>query len=365
MLQMEIKRRTFVGGLASSILAGTPGVAAGGSVEAVFAANIVERNGGFAAVAYSAQMGLLRKQSLPGRGHDLTYNQATGLLIAFARRPGNFAVAFDYRGNRAPITFTTPADRHFYGHGVFSIDGRLLYATENDFENAAGIIGIYDVQAGFKRLGELKSYGVGPHDIALLSDGRTLVVANGGIETHPLSGRKPLNLAAMKSSLTYIDRETGDLSEQHELSGDQQKLSIRHFDVARNDVVVLGCQFKGPKWQEVDLVGFHQRGHDIEFLASSPAVTRALRHYVSSIAVSQDRTRVGITSSRGEQIVYVDVEQKKIVGISRFSDVSGVAPDRRGGFVLTGGYGHWTAGVPQPDTIKREAWSWDNHAIAI
>ena len=192
MLQMETNRRTFLGGLASSILAGTPDVAADRNSEVVFAANILEHSGGFASVAYSARTGLLRKQSLPGRGHDLTYNQATGLLVTFARRPRNFAVAFDYRGNIAPITFTTPANRHFYGHGVFSFDGRLLYATENDFENAAGIIGIYDVQAGFKRLGELKSYGVGPHDIALLSDGRTLVVANGGIETRPLSGESHL-----------------------------------------------------------------------------------------------------------------------------------------------------------------------------
>ena len=365
MRRMEINRRAFVGGLASSIIAGTPSVAAGRGAEAVFAANVVERNGGFAAVAYSAQKGVLLKQPLPARGHDLTYNQATGLLVAFARRPGNFAVAFDYRGSRSPITFTTPPNRHFYGHGVFSIDGRLLYATENDFENAVGVIGIYDVQAGFKRLGEFKSYGVGPHDVALLSDNRTLVVANGGMETHPSSGRQPLNLATMQSSLAYIDRETGDLLEKHELSGDRQKLSIRHFDVARGDVVVLGCQFKGPKWQEIDLIGFHQRGHEIGFLASSPAATRALRQYVSSIAVSRDGTTAGVTSSRGEQIVYVDVERKTIVGTARFSDVSGVAPDPRGGFVLTGGYGHWTSRAPQPATIKREAWAWDNHAIAI
>ena len=88
MLQMGIDRRAFVGGLASSIVAGTPSTVASRGAEALFAANIAEPNGGFAAVAYSAQKGLLRKQPLPARGHDLTYNQATGLLVAFARRPG-------------------------------------------------------------------------------------------------------------------------------------------------------------------------------------------------------------------------------------------------------------------------------------
>ena len=50
--------------------------------------------------------------------------------------------------------FTTPTDRHFYGHGVFASDGHLLFTTENDFAAEAGVIGIWDVTGGFKRIGE-------------------------------------------------------------------------------------------------------------------------------------------------------------------------------------------------------------------
>ncbi|MEM8975978.1 MAG: DUF1513 domain-containing protein, partial [Pseudomonadota bacterium] len=306
---MVIDRRTFIGGLATSLLPGT--ATADGSVETLFASNIVERDGASAAVAYSSQRGLLHKQPLPGRGHDLTYNRTVGLLVAFARRPGNFAVAFDHKKDRPPQRFTTPKNRHFYGHGVFSADGRLLYTTENDFENAVGIVGVYDVAAGFKRIGEHRSYGVGPHDIAVLSDGRTLVVANGGIETHPDSGRRPLNIATMQSSLAYIDRETGDLLERYELAGDRQKLSIRHLDVAQNDTIVFGCQFKGPKWETVDLIGLHQRGRELEFLSGVPETNRALRQYVSSIAVDRAGEVAGVTSSRGQAVIYFDVGQRK------------------------------------------------------
>ena len=30
------------------------------------------------------------------------------------------------------------SDRHFFGHGAYSADGKLLFATENDFEASAG-----------------------------------------------------------------------------------------------------------------------------------------------------------------------------------------------------------------------------------
>ena len=49
--------------------------------------------------------------------------------------------------------------------------------------------------ADFARVGEFPTHGVGPHELLLLGDGRTLAVANGGIETHPDFGRAKLNIA--------------------------------------------------------------------------------------------------------------------------------------------------------------------------
>ena len=84
---------------------------------------------------------------------------------------------------------------------MFSPDGALLYATENDFDNAAGMVGIYDARAVSSAIGEFPTHGVGPHELLLLDDGATLAIANGGIETHPDFGRAKLNIATMKPSL--------------------------------------------------------------------------------------------------------------------------------------------------------------------
>ncbi len=364
---MAIDRRTFTCSVAALALDAARSGHAATSREQSFAANIREPDGSFAAVAYSMERGLLRKARLPDRGHDLTYSRHAGLLVAFARRPGNFAVAFNPERRSLPVRFTTPPDRHFFGHGVFSPDGRLLYATENDFERGVGVIGIYDVGAGFRRIGEHASFGIGPHDLNILGDGRTLVVANGGIATHPVTGRQPLNLATMRSSLAYIDSRTGALLERHETTDRRQKLSIRHLDVGSEDRVVFGCQFKGPRSQWMELVGVHRRGEELVFLPIEPTVGRALRHYVSSVAVDRHGEIAGITSSRGQQIVFVDIRRMAVIAVQGFRDVSGIAAHVSGGFVLTGGYGD--VGVAEgraPVSLARhEDWSWDNHAIAL
>ena len=48
-----------------------------------------------------------------------------------------------------------------------------------------GMIGVRDATDGYRQIGEFGAQGMEPHDIALLGDGRTMVIANGGIRTHP------------------------------------------------------------------------------------------------------------------------------------------------------------------------------------
>ncbi len=107
--------------------------------------------------------------------------------MVFARRPGTFAMISIPRV-RMNRSFPHAAGCHFYGHGHFSPDGRLLYASENDFDGNRGVIGVYDAKDRFKRIMEFDAGGIGTHDMTVSDDGRLLIIANGGIETHPISG---------------------------------------------------------------------------------------------------------------------------------------------------------------------------------
>ena len=84
----------------------------------------------------------------------------------------------------------------------------MLFTTENDYNGKRGVLGIRDSQS-LQPVGEYATDGLDPHDVQLLPDGKTLVVANGGIETHPDFGRRKLNLDTMQPSLVYLDSETG------------------------------------------------------------------------------------------------------------------------------------------------------------
>ncbi len=167
-------------------------------------------------------------------------------------------------------SFAPPEDRHFYGHGLFSADGRLLYATENDWEGERGVLGIYDVAAGYVRIGEIDTGGIDPHEAFLMRDGRTIVVANGGIATHPDFDRVKLNLATMEPSLAYLDAATGDLIESVALPATLHQLSLRHMAEAADGSIWFGGQYEGAATDRVDLVGRHRRGATPELVAAPP-----------------------------------------------------------------------------------------------
>src|SRR4029079_2589733 len=95
--------------------------------DAVFATAYQVRNGGPCGLAVlSEDRKLLFASPLPDRGHDVTFDPVARRSVIFARRPGTFAVVFDHTGKGEPQTITSPAGRHFFGHGVFSPDGKLL-----------------------------------------------------------------------------------------------------------------------------------------------------------------------------------------------------------------------------------------------
>src|SRR3546814_11455586 len=75
-----------------------------------------------------------------------------------------FALAFDPLSPEPARRFDAAEGRHFYGHGVFSPDGRWLFACENDYDNARGCIGVYDAAAGYRRESELEAHAIGPNE---------------------------------------------------------------------------------------------------------------------------------------------------------------------------------------------------------
>lgn len=363
---MQLDRRALLVSLASSAaMLALPRQAVAELEPECFAASRRDDRGNFTAALFTLA-GDLRSVELPARGHDITLKPDGTAWVAFARRPGRFGVAVPLDG-RAPVWFAAKPDRHFFGHGVFSAHGKLLYTTENDYERAQGVIGVRDATSGYKQIGEFPAHGMEPHDIALLHGGRIMVIANGGIQTHPDRGDDELNLPVMQPSLVYVDLDSGDLIEEQRLAPQLHQLSIRHLAVAANDTVVFGCQYRGPEEDAPALIGFHRRGEN-PVIAEAPGETQiGLRNYIGSIAADSGGGIVAASAPKGGLVTYWDVTAKRYLGVSSLNDGCGVAPTHRSArFLLTSGEG-WLAMAGADGALARQnsAFQWDNHAILV
>ena len=85
---------------------------------------------------------------VPGRGHAAATHPHRAEAVAFARRPGTFALVLDCATGAVLARLAAPEGRHFYGHGAFTADGRILLTTENAYEDGDGRIGVWDAANG-------------------------------------------------------------------------------------------------------------------------------------------------------------------------------------------------------------------------
>ncbi|WP_120500700.1 DUF1513 domain-containing protein [Roseovarius sp. EL26] len=354
-------RRTFLSGLLAATFVPRPTWAHAGAPACLAAAKTA--TGYYALCGLREDGELTFTLPLPGRGHAAAAHPNQPYAVAFARRPGRFALVIDCQNGQVRARLDAPEGRHFYGHGCFSLDGKTLFTTENDYDSGHGVIGLWDAANGYHRIGEFQSGGIGPHDLRLMPDGQALVVANGGIETHPESGRAKLNLPSMQSNLSYLSL-TGDMIEQATLPPNLRLNSIRHLAVSPTGRVALAMQWQGDLTQAIPLAGFHIRGQDIQPLTAQPEIQRQMAGYAGSIAISADGTRIASTSPRGGLIQTFNTSQNTI-RIYRATDVCGISY-QHGGFSYTTGTG--VVGRIMATGLKpqhQHALAWDNHLVRL
>ena len=350
-------RRQLLAGLLATSLVPRHSWADAGNPAFLSAAGLP--GGGYALCGISDALDVVFRIPLPARGHAAAAHPARAEAVAFARRPGTFALVIDCRSGKVLAKLQAPADRHFYGHGAFSADGTRLYTTENDYEAAEGRIGIWDVNAGYRRVGDISSGGIGPHDIKRLPGTETLVIANGGIETHPDSGRSKLNLPTMRPNLSYI--EDRQITEQIELDTKLHRNSIRHLAVSKTGSVAFAMQWQGDKI-DAPLLGVHKRGQAPRLATAHADDWRAMQGYAGSVAFSADGEQIALTSPRGGIVQFYDQRDATLQQTLQMADACGVAPTQDK-LVITSGTG--TIQTLSGQTVQNDDLLWDNHLVPV
>lgn len=332
--------------------------------DVVFVSAARRAEGDYCVLLLGSDGSILREVPLSGRGHDIAIHRRTGRVVVFARRPGTFAVAFDLRSKAEPTVFTADDGRHFYGHGTFSQDGRLLYASENDIAGQRGVIGIYDVGRGYKKIGEYLTFGVGPHEVLLHSDGKTLVVANGGLDTVPDAGRTNLNVDRMEPSLVFVDARSGELLAKHEMAGELKLLSIRHIAEDASGRIWFGGQWEGATSETPQLIGCAGRDREIRLIAPPVADMVDLKGYIGSMAVSANGHVIAASAPKAGHVLYLEPETGRILAHSSLKDVCGIAAFGEEDFAASSGFGvlrHETATARLIAEAELHDIAFDNH----
>lgn len=354
----EIDRRSFVRAAGLGFLASlAPAqLMALDRADAVFASALRAPDGSYGVATITERGEIIDRIALPDRAHGLSYCLLTARCVVFARRPGTFAMIFDPAGQDEPVLIHTPEGRHFYGHGHFSPDGRLLYASENDFDGNRGVIGVYDANDRFRRVNEFDAGGIGTHDMTVSDDGRLLIIANGGIETHPDFGRTKLNLDHMQPSLVILDAASGEIIERHTMPEHLKQLSTRHLDVDRRGRIWFACQYEGARDDHPPLTGYFALGEDITFIDMPPETTERLANYVGAIAINRKERLVGLTSPKGGHAVILDAQTGLVLREDTMPEAAGVARSPSGIAVST--YKGELEGT-------RSNVNWDQHLVRL
>ncbi|GGE56420.1 hypothetical protein GCM10011533_06130 [Streptosporangium jomthongense] len=318
--------------------------------------------GRFAVGAVSPEGNLLWQSPVDTRCHSGCNRPGTAEVLFFERRPGWSFYVFNSKIGERLHHIKAAAGEHFVGHGVFSPDGRYLYATASRFDAGEGLVAVYDSQHNYQRVNTLELHGTGPHQLTLHPDGQTLVVAVGGILTHPDYDRIKLNLSTMEPALVMMNRHSGKIL--HRFQPSHHQLSTRHVDVAPDGALYAAYQYQGPAHHLPPLVARYSKGR-YEEIHFGESVQRELGNYIASIVAHPENNLVAVASPIGGTALIFDGRTGKVVEKAALADCAGVEALAGGDFLVSSGRGKLVRmGKGQPAReIASMAVHWDHHLV--
>lgn len=241
--------------------------------------------------------------------HAITIDPNDPTKAAVFEKKGPGACCVDLAAGRVIRPLRSPAERHFYGHGAYSADGSLVYATESYLNDEhRGALVVRDAKT-FEEVGTVPTFGTAPHDCLLLDDGTTMVVTNGG---------GPLKGGAMPS-ITYVDLKTETLLEEVRLKA--PRFNTGHLAVSsRGDLAVVsaprdGLPGKGPGLGAVSL---KPQGLSIDTMRKPKKVADRMKGETLSVLIHEPDDRVFATHPAGDMVTVWSMSERKL--LHRYDD---------------------------------------------
>ena len=301
------------------------------------------------------------------RGHGLTRHPVhPHLVLMFSRRPGNEGVLINTQTNHIEHRFKSPDHLFMEGHGCFSHDGKYLFCTESNRHTLQGIITVRETDT-FSVIHEWHSGGIGPHEIQIMPNKNTLVIANGGLIKN--SDGKVINVDTMQSNVAMLDHTTGELTANHTVQN--TKASLRHLDISEDGIVAVAMQIQDYNSESSSaLAKLIYLDGTSTLLDAPPEVLNMMKGYVGSVRINSKFRTAAFTSPRGDIALFWNIDNGHYLGHHLFHNVCGVTINNNEEyFVLSNSAGkirHINSSTLLENTDLRQHLphtQWDNHLI--
>ncbi len=243
--------------------------------------------------------------------------------------------------------------------------------TEAHEKTGQGRISVWETQS-FTLVETFSSHGIGPHEIALMPDNQTLVIANGGLHKKATGNREILNLDSMDSNLVYLDSQNGDLISQHRVK--DKTASLRHLDVALDGTVAVAVQVKRKTAghnRPIPLAMIHSPGQkQLTPLHAPEKLHSKLNDYMGSVCIHSQQGIAAFTSPKGDLALFWDVDSGQFLNQHAFHNVCGLTLDsEKKHFILSNSAGkirQINILTLEEDRSRRMSFPnihWDNHML--
>lgn len=255
-------------------------------------------------------------------------------LLAVFEKKGPNAALIDLENRRVVRKIETAPSRFFYGHGAYSVDGKLLFSTETYLDDLAGILAVRDADT-HDFLGEFPSYGLEPHECKLIDRGRTLVVTNGGgsLDEDDAVDDAP--------NVAYIDVASRKLLERVRLTN--TRINTGHSAVGRDGaLVVVSAPRSGLENTEAGGVSIRPRNEAMQTIREPTAITSRMQGEALSVAIQEATGIAAVTHPDGGMVTFWSTSDRSLLHSIDLPHPRGVTLTRDEGFFIVS-YGQETS----------------------
>lgn len=265
--------------------------------------------------------------------HSLIQHPFMKQLAVVTPRDEQTAAVIDLNTGKIISLLKLKNDLYFYGHGVFSADGKQLLLSGYD-KNNVGFLKSYDLN--WSEQGYVDTFGLAPHDVQTIHGGETLLVANNGWSGLGSYHEKRI------SGMAYVDFKTKKLVEKIELP--LGYLGFQHFDKNDRGDFVAGCDVYGNRKTQTgfkSLLISRKFSDPMHFFDIDNDMKARLQGNILSIAWNQKNSLVLTTTPEGPVTIWDASSLKAVRQILDYRHPHGVSTSQNHAYITTANNGLW------------------------